>query len=80
MTDDKKPTRDEALAALESIGCGDSGCLIGLGSRGMKTNGGCRCLPRVGGQTAGMVRSEALALMGEWGRKIATLRAYLEGG
>jgi hypothetical protein len=36
--------REELLARLNDLSCGDGGCRVGL-TQGMHTNGGCRCVP-----------------------------------
>ena len=33
---------------LAELGCGDASCLVNPQPSGQCTNGGCRCLPRVG--------------------------------
>lgn len=47
-------------AAREHVDCGDSSCRFALTKRGMRTNGGCRCIDR--GGAAPMVASRLVAV------------------
>lgn len=39
-------TAIETVALLDDVDCGDSGCGFARQKRGMRTNGGCRCIER----------------------------------
>lgn len=46
---------DSIISRVNEIGqqfdCGDSSCLFAETKKGMRTNGGCRCLEKVGSRT-----------------------------
>lgn len=57
---DLETLRAAIEAAREHLDCGDSSCRFALTRRGMRTNGGCRCIDRDGGRP--MVASSLAAV------------------